>query len=312
VNPVTPTFVEYGPFSNGPAPYSADGAELYVFFLEGDHDLLQHLLDRVFRDPSGGRVRYHALGSHVMLTLGTMDVRSLSPGFDRMGYVTELHAAFWILTAATGPLRLASFIPMILVENPLSVVGGREVIGYNKAYGWVALPDPKVVDAFSLDGFGGDFHPDTCAQRVPLLSIQRAAEPLAARVFDSVEEAIAHTHAHLFPGSGELVAHGLRVGRSIFDDLKAPRLRQTFLRQFRAPQGGTAASQQQIVETLTSARDVSVELLPHDFDVTVHSYDSHPLGPELGLGNQRVAWGLRMRLGFTQDVGDVIWDAAGH
>ena len=312
-----PHYIQYGAFTNGPAPYASDDALLYVFFLEGDHDRLRTLLDRVFAEPTAGAHRYHPIGRHVMLTVGNMPVRSVPPPFDQMGYVDELHAALWILTAAVEerhrhlvPLRLVSFVPMILVANPLSVIGGREVMGYNKAWGDITLPDPAHVDAFAVDGFGGPFAPDSKAGPIPLLRIQRDHTALAPRALGGLREAAEHVHDAIFERDGdELVVPGLRLARSVFDQIRHHTIGQVFLRQFRSPVDGTRASPQQVVEATSTIHDPHVDLLPHAFDIAIHSYDSHPLAEELGLTDQRVAWAMRVRMAFEQGAGEILWQA---
>ncbi len=318
----TQPYVEYGAFSNGPGPFVCNGAELSVFFLEANHDKLVALLDKVFATSTAGATRYYPLGKHVMLTFGSMKVSSQTSPFDQMGYVDELHAALWIMAAAVDQhgeelvaQHLALFIPVIFIGNPLSLVGGREVIGYNKVWGWITLPDDTALDTFNVDGFGGNFATTTCAERFTCLTLQRQdGEPLRTRALNGIEEALQLAHQLLFPGhdagsSEEFLVPGLTLLKSLFHDLHTQQMTQVFLRQFRSPIDGKLASQQQVVETDTQMHDVHVELIDHRYDVRVQSRDSHPFGKELGLVDQEVAFAMRVKMSFVQGNGRVLWDS---
>ena len=316
-------YVQYGGFTNGPGPFLSSGAELTVFFLEGDHDKLVALLDKVFNVPTGGTAMYAPLGGHVMVTFGSMNVSSTTPPFDKMGYVEELHAALWVLAVAVKQdgdelvaQHVALFIPMIFVSNALSLVGGREIIGYAKNWGWVSVPPADSLDTFTLDAFGGNFSPTTSAQQFRLLTLQRVdGSTLRTIVLDGLEEAWEKVRELVFPreagpGSGERVKIGFRVAESIFHDMIHKQMTQVFLRQFRSAVDGTKASQQQVIETDTTMTNTRVSLVDHAFDVTVESRDSHPLEAELGLTNQRVEFAMRVNMDFVQGNGRVLWDSA--
>jgi len=308
-----PTYVEYGGFTNGPGPWVADHAVVYAFVLQADHSALAALVTSVLTTPSAGATEYHALGSHVVVTFGQMDVRSSQPPFDQRGYVAELHTAIWAFTlgwAAGGLPHLAAFIPAIFVSNPLSLTGGREVIGYNKNFGWVGLPDPATLDVFSLDAFGGDYSPTTQAARFPLLSFSRVATgpPAQPEALGGLDAALELVQPTLF-GDAVDPSLGGSLDDAAFGELFGASLRQVFLRQFRSPTAGLGASQQQIVETVTSFPNPSVELLNEPFDFTIQQVDSHPLMTETGLAAQQVPFALRITVGFTQDMGTIVWEA---
>lgn len=316
-------YVQYGAFTNGPGPFLSSNAVMTAFFLRSDHDKLVALIDTVFNHPTGGQAMYAPLGEHIMLTFGEMKVTSTTPPFDRMGYVDELHAALWIPTVAVKPdgddvvaQHLALFIPMIFVDNALSLVGGREVIGYAKNWGKVGLPtDGTALDTFTLDAFGGDFSPETSAHLFRCLTLTRVDDtPLRTIVLDGLEAAWDKVRETLFPdgiraGGGAHVRMGLHVAESIFSDLVHRRMTQVFLRQFRSALDGTQASQQQVIETDTTMKNVHVSLVDHGYDVAVISKDSHPFATELGLTDQRVDFAMRISMDFEQENGRLIWDA---
>jgi uncharacterized protein with NAD-binding domain and iron-sulfur cluster len=310
-----PSYVEYGSFTNGPGPYVSDAADLYAFFLKADYQLLNQLVSSVFAAPSNGAVRFWPLLDRVMLTMGTMPVCSTTPPFDRMGFVEERHAALWVLLMADCarlPLgSVAAFIPMMFIENQLSLIGGREVMGYAKAPGWIGLPQPAGPLTFSVDGLGGNYSPTTSAQRIPLLTIAPTGEGSSETTsFDGIGAALDYLIQEFF-GDGPVIdlSQGHKAPASILQELNMGQLTQVFLRQFRSSVDGRFASQQQIVTTSTQACNTQVDLISHPFQVSVMSYDSHPFARQLGLENQEVSFALHARLGFEQSNGTVIWDA---
>lgn len=315
---MTPSFVEYGGMTTAPGPFSCTDAVMYAFFLEGDPGRLQALCDKVFAEPTGGAHRYHAIGRHVMLTFGTMNVRSMIPPYDQVGYVVELHAALWILTTAVRESghhlvadRIAAFVPAIWVDNPISLAGGREIYGFAKNWGWPTLPDTETLDAFTLDTFGGNFGRDNTAGRNRLFALERTDRDRAltlvklrdmGHAIDVAAELAVPTER------GEIVLPSLRLARSLFDEFRGHQMRQVFLKQFRSAQDGTLASQQQIVEALTKIDRIEIHRIDHSYRFTLEHLDSHPLAEQLGLHDQVVGWGLVSSSDFVQEAGAVLWE----
>ena len=139
-----PKYVNYGAMVNTNVPFLCKGTRLFGFMVEGDLDKLKALCSKVLSDPAQGAVEYVPLTHYVLLAYADVsEVSSAEPPLNKVGSVNERQVATWVLTAAVkreaGVLvaqRLAWFVPYIIVDNPASLTGGREVYGYPKSFGW--------------------------------------------------------------------------------------------------------------------------------------------------------------------------------
>ena len=148
-----PEYVEYGALATAPGPLACERAQLYCFFVESDTVRVQELCDRVFKEPTGGALRYRVSRlAPVILTFGTIaGLRSLHPAHSGRGTASEPEAAIWITTFAQRlehgryvDDHLAIFMPYIWVDDPIAFASGREVYGYPKTQGWMRrLADPR-------------------------------------------------------------------------------------------------------------------------------------------------------------------------
>jgi hypothetical protein len=311
-------YVSYGAVTTGPPPFRCADAKMWAFFIEADHDKLVALCDDVFNTPSKGAVHYVPITRHVMITFGTMNVSSIPPPYDTMGVVVELHAAFWVYTVAVekeGPVlvaqHLSSFIPQIFVANPISLAGGREIFGFDKAWGWAELPDPDVLDRFHLDVFGGQFAVGTFAARHPLMTIERAdtGTPITRTPISNLEHAIETLVGDVLPRHGELIVPELHMAESIYHQLRDRTMTNVFLKQFRDVANGLNASQQQIVEAASKFDTINVQRVEHEYTFTLQHLDSHPYAEQLGIApKQTVSTVLEIDADFVQQTGTVLWD----
>jgi uncharacterized protein with NAD-binding domain and iron-sulfur cluster len=147
-------YVEYGALATAPGPLLCERARLYCFFVQTDRGRVQHLCDRVFKQPTGGALRYRLPRlAPVILTFGTIaGLRSLHPDHAGRGSASEPEAAIWVPTIAQrleggGYVddHLAIFMPYIWVDDPIAFASGREVYGFAKTQGWMRrLGDPRV------------------------------------------------------------------------------------------------------------------------------------------------------------------------
>jgi hypothetical protein len=85
-----------------------------------------------------------------------------------------------------------------------------------------------------------------------------------------------------------------------------------FLKQIRATEDGRRADIQQVVVAPAITKNIKVTQLRHDYDLTLHQLDSHPLHAELGIvEDQRVTLSLRMHFDLLIEAGEVRWSAPG-
>ena len=146
-------YIEYGALATAPGPLLCERAQLYCFVLRTDASRVQQLCDRVFKEPTGGALRYVVPRlSPAILTFGTIaGLRSLHPAHADRGSASEPEAAIWVPTIAqryeSGRYveeHLAVFMPYLWVDDPIAFASGREVYGFAKTQGWMRrLGDPR-------------------------------------------------------------------------------------------------------------------------------------------------------------------------
>lgn len=312
-----PEYVDYGALMTPPAPFRSLNTTLHGFWAQADPDRLQALCRKVFAAPSADRVTARPIGHHIMLTWGQIGrVSSLTPPYDQRGGVAEPQVAVWIPVVVLDPTsqrqRFAMFIPYIWLDNAMSLADGRELFGYPKSWGWLEFPaDDDPAPRWKVDAFGLDYSPDALAARHPLLEVVRTGTVDEAAVNDllSLEELARDMATHVFAGGGGLLSD-LELIADAVDDVRADRMRNVFLKQFRDVRDGLAAALQQITEA--DYRIVRLQARPMlaEHQLTVHALDSHPVRTELGLESQTLGLAYRVEMDFDVGAGRVLWDAA--
>ncbi|HWH95058.1 MAG TPA: hypothetical protein VNT03_14445 [Baekduia sp.] len=317
-----PAYVEFGGLGSAPGPLQCDDTTLYVFSLQAEHAKLDALCTKVFRDPTGGAVDYRPLGDNVVVTFGVVGaIRPTLEPWHSMGAVREPQVGFWVPVARVredGDDLVAQdfgmFCAAMMLDNPISLLSGREDYGYPKTLGWSQMPadatdatTPFTLDVFGMD-FGGGEHPD----RRRLMELVAVGEELS--------------EAEL--GIGDILTVGEWIKDMLFDEpqvelglkfayefgkaLHDHKVNQVFLKQIRATADGRRADVQQVVVAPAITKNITVSQLRHDYDCTIRHLDSHPLHGELGIvAEQRVTLALRMHFDFLIEPGEVRWAAAG-
>jgi hypothetical protein len=316
-----PAYVEFGGLASAPGPLQCDRTTLYVFGLRADRDRMEALCTRVFRDPTGGEVDYRPLGDHVMVTFGV--VGAIRPALDpwhAMGAVREPQVGFWIPVARVredddGDLEgthFGMFCAAMMLDNPISLLSGREDYGYPKTMGWSAMPpDDDLTQPFTLEVFGMDFGDDQAPERRPLMELTPVGDALddADLAVGDLLEAGRWMKRLLIDDRDE-VELGLRFAADFAHAVARGTVDQVFLKQVRATVDGRHADLQQVVVAPAKTRNVRARQLRHDYDLVLHHLDSHPLHEELGIvERQRVTLAARMDFDFRIEAGRVAWAA---
>ena len=314
-----PPFLEYGGLTSIPGPFECSEVTIYLFGLRADPRLLADLCTTVLHDDRGS-ASYAPLGEFVLLSFGSMVVRSQStqrsPLFGMpyadLGTSAERHAALWVPTAAVHRAdhadlidRISMFIPAMWVDNPVSLLGGRDIYGIAKQWG-----EPTITSgdrpSCSLEVFGGAFGPKEKSGMHPLLTL---APTGGVHVGEAVEEVVVEAGRIAEDALGKLL-HGTVTlpDESLFREAAAAvagrQLRQVAARQFRTPtQDGAVAGQVELVELTTTFSSVRARLLRHSFDFILQDVPSHPLGRTLGIASQTVPFGLEVTGTFVLAAG---------
>lgn len=314
----TQPFLEYGGLTSVPGPFHCADASIVLLPLRVDPAKLADLCPTVLADPTGA-ISYQPVGEFVLLSFGTMTVRSLSPSrsefFDAayadMGASAERHVAIWVPTVAghrSGCLelidRFSMFIPAMWVDNPVSILGGRDIYGIAKQWGVPTMSHDNA--GCTLDVFGGNFGPHEISgvhrlldvsprdDRHPGEAVREVIEEVGKVVGDGLRSLL---HGQVDVPDGTLLTEGLEA-------LAHHNLHQVAVRQFRTSAGdGDGGTPPELVEITTRFDSLDTRLVGHGFDVVVHPLASHPLERWLGIRSQRVPVGIEVTGDFTLSVG---------
>jgi hypothetical protein len=225
-------------------------------------------------------------------------------------------ATFWIPVAAGRQVggafiaeRLGLATPYILVDNPMSYLGGRETYGYAKT---MARFDPEdgLGDRTVVSAFGGDFGRDDGASWRPFLEIAADPGPDPEDELRETAEIVSHLVGDLVRDErGAAMLGGIGLAASVVDDMFAGRCRQVFLKQFRESTDGTRACYQTVVEAPIDVKRSVLRPSRRDWEVVIHHLDSHPIGEEMGVVTQRPQIAFEGELDMVVEVGV---DVAGY
>ena len=143
---LTGNYIYYGGSSSlPPAPAYCNKSIFYSFAMPADLHRCQLFIDRTFNQVAG-YPRFKVMIDQVFLAIITSEeVGSLTPPFRDWGSSTETDMGFWLLVGdykrgALLPDSLAWAPAFLMVDNPFSTAGGREVWGYPKTMARMVLP----------------------------------------------------------------------------------------------------------------------------------------------------------------------------
>jgi hypothetical protein len=311
--PVHP-YLEYGGLTSIPGPFRCRDARIVLLPLKADPATLDALCTSVLGAPVGGPT-YARVGGFVLLSFGTMTVSSesknVSPLFATayadMGTSPESHVALWVPVVARGPADgsaptdlYAVFLPVMWVDNPVSLVGGREIYGIAKQWGGIDISQD--FRTCSLEVFGGTFGATARTGSHPLLTVApgtgvhpvHMAELAAAEARQMARDGLARLVA------GEVDLPDAPLLHSMASALVGHEFDQVALRQFRIPEDdGSTGSPPELVGLTTRFHSVAHEFLGHDYRVDVTSVASHPLSTMFGIASQTAPFAIEVTADFT-------------
>lgn len=176
--PAPPTaeydFVGLPGLYQSPPPYYFRDVQVREFRLEADIDALQRLCDAYLNwHPQFAPHAWSPIFGQVSMMLATYG--RMSGAHEADGFATQHELAFQILL--DGPATVAWFAPFLVVDNPLSLINGREVAGFPKALGSfeIATGAPWLPAEISTWAFRKGVRGDQLLPR-PLVSIARAGD----------------------------------------------------------------------------------------------------------------------------------------
>ena len=292
---LTPRFVQPGGSQTYPQPLDLKNCHLFSFVLEADATALRQICDTYLNDPVNGQVTYVPLASCAMLMVAMIGkISCVNSPPEQQFWLPETDIAFWVPVLAgktEGGLFIAEslqwFLPYVFVDNTWAVASGREIYGYPKAMSSFALPSPADPDHFRVDTLTvKTFGPDSEATWQRLFEIDRVGSlggNLFTRTFHDLMEA-GEAFLKAMIADRLLPIPGLGLIEELFQFVAHGTMPMVFLKQFRDARVGTNACYQAVVEaparitTFRSAGEIGA-----DYQVTIHSYASHPIVADLGL-----------------------------
>lgn len=299
-------------------PLTLQQATLHTFCVDADHARIQAALDAMFARPSGGAVRYTAVGDKMFVSIAEIArASSLAEPDAGHGWSPEIDVTLWALAHVDGGGLLAlRWVPVYLfVDNAPALVSGREIYGFPKQIGRFdfAPPVPRGgARAFAMAGWVLDpWSPATGARWAPLLAIEPVVAPPAP------PRGLIGDLAQLASHAAERLAHALdplEMAGMIAQTLGVGAVTMAFLKQFPDAADQTRACYQAVIEataTVTGFRGAGRTDDAYRLNLT--SYDSHPFAREFGIatGWQDVGEGVWVDFDFVVEPGCEVWRATG-
>ena len=113
------------------------------FILDADKEKLQALCDRYLNSAIGSAGRFVPAAGFVLLACCRLpSLRSISPPHSNFGRFVEHEVALWMLVIDKAKKRLYWMLPYIFVDNTFAMAMGRELYGFPKSMGTIAIPSP--------------------------------------------------------------------------------------------------------------------------------------------------------------------------
>jgi uncharacterized protein with NAD-binding domain and iron-sulfur cluster len=310
-----PRFVETIGSQTFPGQIDFQGATLNSFFFQANYEKLAELCRQCFDEPSGGAVSCVPLSSWMMMSFADMGKGTFTQR-PNIGWSTEKELAFWIFVgrrSKPGSSEIdAAFMynPFLCLDNPVALMTGREVYGFNKQQGWVDVP-PRDAPApvFKADVFGSaTAGPDQQWGRVPLLSLDGTA-PLTSpgAIFKDMAEVVVGL-------AKELPQVALWPGLPLIEEFVqaliggwAPIL---LLKQFRDIENQDLACYQAICQARMHLTGFHGAQLMQPGTVTLHPVANLPIEQTFGLSRSfQTGIGLQLNVDLSLHPGTELWRA---
>ena len=299
-------------FYYGLGAVQLDSVLLRAFPVRADKAKLQAWLDTMFAEPSGGEVRYQAIGSRVFLSIAEIGKQyELDPTDRAKGWTSEIDAFLWVAARRehAGLFAYRSIPVYLFVDTGIALAAGREIWGFPKQLGQFAQSargaTPGAARDFTAEAFVvSPFSPETEARWAPIIEL-RPAQPTDGGVIHSIE---AFVEKVLMELGGEFALLAMELASA----LGASGVTMSFLKQLPDAAAPTLASYQAIIEAKATISKLRAMGLTDDaYQLRVTSYDSHPFLAELGVepGWQEVGQGIWVDYDFEQHLGAEIWRA---
>jgi hypothetical protein len=312
--PAPPKLVVPPGFYYGLGAVQLDSVLLRAFPVRADKTKLQAWLDFTFAAPSGGKVRYEAIGSTMFLSIAEIGKQyELDPVDRAKGWTSEIDAFLWIAARRehAGLFAYRSIPVYLFVDTGIALAAGREIWGFPKQLGRFAQgpsgQTPAAGRDFTAEAFVvSPFSPDTQARWAPIIELKPSRASGGGGVIHSIEAFVEKVLAEV---GDEFALLAIELASA----LGVNGVTMSFLKQLPYAANPTTASYQAIIEAKASITKLrAVGLTDDHYQLRISSYDSHPFASELGVapGWQEVGQGIWVDYDFEQHLGAEIWHAA--
>jgi hypothetical protein len=325
--PRLPAYVEHGGEIACRHPADADDSRMYGFVLDASRERLDAWCERCLNAPTRGEHRWQAISEQVLLnfvdipTMGSTDTGDLV-----LGNTREQEAAIWFPVYEPHVGVQAWAIPYMFVNSGMALAGGREVYGFPKQLGALAIPrDDRTPAELRLNTVTfKTYDPDAQARNHRVITVAREGDPLPldADSLDAVINALGSvTEPELAARdavgwlrklvSGEHALEDIVPHLLFFFHLVEQHTPMVLLKQFRdAHVPGAACYQAVVLVDMAVKTFRSGGLLPDDYRVTIAPLDGEPITRELGIAevcDPRMAFWLDFD--FDVPLGKILWEA---
>lgn len=297
-----PPYIDYPGNLAYEQPFVMKDLELFGFVIEGDKQAMQQMIDARLNFMSDRPDTKYFIASDKIIFAFTQSpfLQSLVPKFRDMGRFTEITFCSYVFVAECTQKdgewwaqRLFFFIPYILVNTPLTLIGGREDYGFPKTMGEFVYPaDITKPDLFSVSTIGMQhFGVDSVAGMHEFITIARQQEDTNNPVDKISEGGILKDVSDLWGSLKHMLSpkdQAFRIGIGFLmdeaSDLWNKRMEMVFMRQFRDIGDPSKACYQAIITSNgypDNLRDI--RFLKEKYTVTINHMDTLPIDKELGL-----------------------------
>ncbi|MDT8446892.1 MAG: NAD(P)-binding protein [bacterium] len=294
-------------------PYDLLGTDFYCFPLGGKRETIQATVDQ-FLAPvlEGTGIRYEVISDFLMLGLAYAERASSAVEPARStGWVPEVDWAFWVpLMRYEGnePKRMVWFMPYVFVNNPIAMVGGREIYGFQKTTAQFDPPaSPKVMGDFSLEAWAfAEFGVEQEGKVQEIFNLKNlGAGPDEASFFKDLLLA-----AETLVSLAEMaIGDPADLLKALIADLLRGQVPQVFLKQFRDITKGDKACYQVVAEAPARLLKLpSISPIFESYQLNNPNLASYPFAQSLGIGEGAIPLGLGMKvqMDFRMEMGEVI------
>ena len=304
-----------------PAPGIVQGALTNAFALKvTDPARLQATVDHFLNAPTKGAVNHTVLGELIFVTF--MHADRLTSGGEVTGWQPDDEMAFWVPLLVRGPAgqpdRIRMWMPYITISVSEGMTTGREIWGFFKQTGAVAVADhaadPMV---FTAQALIYDPLATTSQGRVePLVTITGPGQSGGIEAHWHDLESFARGMHELWASSQPEIPKG--DGGLLLDTLEHLLLGQVEvvnLKQFRDAADSNLACYQALIEGPCTIKALhGGGLLPAGFTATINNWASNPIAAYLGLptsGPIPVVFASWVKMDFNAENGREVWKAEG-